>query len=92
MTARPLSIRVLNGKQKSRETTPERTAETELLRRAQAGDAIYPGAFVAHWIQGILYYDVPAWIFALAYTVFAMLVIASWFWIRPRPIRTDKGA
>lgn len=62
----------------------------EMWLRTQAGDAVYPGAFVAHWMQRILYYDLPAWVFALAYTIFAVLVLASWFWIRPRPIRTDK--
>lgn len=63
----------------------------EMWLRAQAGDTIYPGAFVAHWVQRILYYDLPVWVFALGYTVFAVLVLASWFWIRPRPIRTNKG-
>jgi len=62
----------------------------EMWLRSQAGDAVYPGAFVAHWVQGILYYDVPAWVFALSYTLFGALVLASWYWIRPRPIRTDK--
>jgi uncharacterized protein DUF2784 len=64
----------------------------EMWLRVQAGDAVYPGAFVAHWLQRILYYDLPAWVFALAYTVFALLVLASWIWIRPRPIRNNKGA
>jgi hypothetical protein len=63
----------------------------EMWLRSKAGDAVYPGAFVAHWVQRILYYDAPAWVFALCYTIFGALVLASWFWIRPRPIRTSKG-
>jgi hypothetical protein len=63
----------------------------EMWLREQAGDAIYPGAFMAHWVQRILYYDVPAWVFALCYTAFGALVVASWFWIRPRSTRTNKG-
>ena len=59
--------------------------------RTKAGDAVYPGAFVAHWVQRILYYDAPAWVFALLYTAFGALVVASWVWIRPRPTRTGKG-
>jgi hypothetical protein len=63
----------------------------EMWLRTEAGDAVYPGAFVAHWVQRILYYDAPAWVFALLYTAFGALVVASWIWIRPRPIRTGKG-
>jgi hypothetical protein len=63
----------------------------EMWLREKAGDAVYPGAFMAHWAQRILYYDVPAWVFAICYTAFGALVLASWFWIRPRPIRTNKG-
>ena len=63
----------------------------EMWLRDHAGDAVYPGAFVAHWVQRILYYDVPAWVFTLCYTIFAALVLASWFWIRPRPLKTIKG-
>lgn len=58
----------------------------EMWLRARAGDATYPGAFIAHWLERILYYDAPAWVFTLSYTVFGLLVLASWIWIRPRPI------
>lgn len=64
----------------------------EMWLRERAGDAVYPGAFVAHWVQRILYYDLPAWVFALGYTAFAVLVVASWYWVRPGPIKTNKGA
>ena len=63
----------------------------EMWLRTKAGDAVSPGAFVAHWVQRILYYDAPAWVFALIYTAFGALVVASWVWIRPLPIRTGKG-
>ncbi len=63
----------------------------EMWLRTKAGDAVYPGAFIAHWMQRILYYDAPAWVFALCYTIFGALVLASWFWIGPRPIRTNTG-
>jgi len=64
----------------------------EMWLRDQAGDAVYPGAFMAHWAQRILYYDLPAWVFALCYTVFGILVVASWYWVRPDPITTNEGA
>ncbi len=56
----------------------------EMRLRARAGDATYDGAFVAHWIERLLYYRAPDWVFVLLYTAFAGLVVASWFWVRPR--------
>ena len=53
------------------------------LRRA-AGDPGYEGSFVAHWLSELIYYEAPWWIFVVAYTAFAMLVVTSWFWVRPR--------
>ncbi|MEM7281235.1 MAG: DUF2784 domain-containing protein [Pseudomonadota bacterium] len=52
--------------------------------RAKAGGAVYSGTFISHWLQTLLYYDAPPWIFAVCYTVFGLLVVASWFWVRPR--------
>lgn len=62
----------------------------EMWLRAKAGDVVYPGSFIAHWVEQILYYDAPAWVFTLCYTVFGLLVLASWIWIRPHPIRTNQ--
>ena len=57
----------------------------EMALRAKAGDATYPGSFIAHWVGELLYYRAPAWVFVVSYTVFGALVLASWFWVRPRP-------
>jgi hypothetical protein len=62
---------------------PLTTWEMEL--RSQAGDAVYAGTFISHWLQEILYYQAPAWVFVVCYTTFGLLVVLSWFWIRPRP-------
>ncbi len=59
----------------------------EMALRSRAGESVYPGAFVAHWLETMLYYDAPQWVFAVCYTAFGVLVIASWFWIRPRSFR-----
>ena len=56
----------------------------EMALRERAGDAVYPGAFIGHWLERLLYYRAPVWVFAAAYTAFGALVAASWFWIRPR--------
>ena len=56
----------------------------EMSLRAQAGDATYKGAFVAQWVERLLYYRAPDWVFVALYTAFGALVVASWFWVRPR--------
>lgn len=58
--------------------------EWEMALRARAGDAVYEGSFVAHWLETLLYYRAPAWVFVVAYTLFAVGVVASWFLVRPR--------
>lgn len=56
----------------------------EMTLRDRAGDATYTGGFIAHWLERMLYFQAPNWVFALAYTCFAALVAASWVWVRPR--------
>jgi hypothetical protein len=51
--------------------------------RARAGGEAYTQGFVEHWVQYLLFYDAPAWVFALAYTGFAALVV--WIWWRFPP-------
>jgi hypothetical protein len=67
----------------------------EMALREMAGDAVYSGAFVAHWLESMLYFQAPEWVFIVAHTLFGALVAASWYWVRPRPwvIRdTEKGS
>jgi hypothetical protein len=52
--------------------------------RTIAGDQTYTGTFIAHWLGQLLYYRAPDWVFVLLYTAFGALVVASWFWVRPR--------
>jgi hypothetical protein len=40
-------------------------------------------SFVAQWIQRILFYDFPEWVFTIAYVLFTLVVAVSWFCIRP---------
>jgi multisubunit Na+/H+ antiporter MnhB subunit len=64
---------------------PLTTLETGLRQRA--GDAPYAGSFIAHWLEALLYYRAPAWIFMVCYTVFGAVVALSWYYIRPRPFQ-----
>ncbi len=56
----------------------------EIQLRAKAGQTIYDGSFISHWLGELLYYDAPAWVFTFAYTSFGLLVLLSWIWVRPR--------
>jgi hypothetical protein len=65
----------------------------EMGLRLQAGGATYSGTFVSHWLQTLLYYQAPPWVFIVCYSVFGALVLVSWFFVRPRSIfsrRTDE--
>ena len=57
----------------------------EMILRADAGSAGYEGSFIGYWLGRVLYYQAPPWVFVVAYTVFGMLVLACWVWVRPRP-------
>jgi polyferredoxin len=56
----------------------------EMNLRKMAGDSVYEGSFITHWLQTLLYYRAAEWVFVLLYTLFGALVIASWYWVRPR--------
>ena len=56
----------------------------EMSLRARAGTASYTGGFVEHWLQSLLYYTAPPWAFVMAYTLFALLVLATWWYFPPR--------
>ncbi|MEM7363615.1 MAG: DUF2784 domain-containing protein [Pseudomonadota bacterium] len=62
------------------------TTLEQYLRR-QAGGATYEGSYIAHWVSELLFLDFPTWVFTVIYTVFGLLVVASWLWIRPRGFR-----
>lgn len=56
----------------------------EMALRERAGDVVYAGSFISHWLESLLYFQAPAWVFAACYTGFGIVVIASWLWVRPR--------
>jgi hypothetical protein len=56
----------------------------EMWLREKAGAASYRGSFIEYWLQRLLYYDAPPWVFILAYTLFGLLVLASWWYFPPR--------
>jgi Protein of Unknown function (DUF2784) len=50
---------------------------------ALRGNATEQG-FVQRWLAQLLYYDWQPWIFNLIYAAFALLVIATWWFVPPR--------
>lgn len=59
----------------------------EMKLRERAGDATYAGTFIAHWLHAVLFFEAPAWVFTLGYTLFGLAVAGSWMIFRPRPFR-----
>jgi uncharacterized protein DUF2784 len=48
-------------------------------------------SFIARWIHRAMFYDLPEWMFTVAYCVFAAAVIATWWWIRPLPSKKRRA-
>jgi len=59
--------------------------------RETAGGDTYPGTFVGFYLQKIIYYDLPIWVFAIIYTVFAALALVTWIIWPPRWPRRNSG-
>ncbi len=55
--------------------------ETELRRKA--GEQGYDGGFIEYWLNALLYYSAPAWVFTVVYTGFGALVAATLFYYPP---------
>jgi hypothetical protein len=66
---------------------PLTTLEMWLRTRAEAG--AYSGGFIQHWLQALLYWEAPGWVFALAYSAFALAVALAW-WRFP-PVRNRRA-
>lgn len=53
--------------------------------RAQAGTLAYGRkGFIEHWLQALIYFEAPLWVFTAAYTGFAVLVALAWWRFPPR--------
>lgn len=55
------------------------------LRRSAGAQAYADMSFIGHWINRLLYYDIPLWQAHLAYVAFALLVV--WSFLRHPPRR-----
>ena len=56
----------------------------EMWLREEAGMASYQESFIAHWVQRVIYYEAPQWVFIWIYTLFGLLVAATWWRYPPK--------
>lgn len=64
----------------------------EQALRQQAGQAGYAESFIEHWLSRLIFFNAPAWVFVLLYTLFGVLVLLTWWWIPPRWTRPTPPA
>ena len=55
----------------------------EMAVREKAGAETYSGSLIQYWLQSLLYYSAPEWVFIVCYTAFGGFALASWFIVRP---------
>ena len=51
----------------------------EMWLRDQANVETYSGSFFQHWLQQLIYFDLPSWAFMVGYALFALMVVVIWF-------------
>lgn len=56
----------------------------ESALREAGGANGYERSFVEHWLQRLLFYEAPAWVFTAVYTGFALGVVALWWRYPPK--------
>jgi Protein of Unknown function (DUF2784) len=62
----------------------------EKALRLRAGQESYPGAFIGYWAHRLTFYQAPAWVFTLCYTLFGVAVLGTFVlapprWRKPQP-------
>ena len=63
--------------------------ESELRRKA--GVQGYEGGFIEYWLQTLIYYSAPTWVFTLVYTLFGVVIAVSFVCYPPQKSRIRKG-
>jgi hypothetical protein len=58
--------------------------------REKAGQAGYEHSFIEYWVQRLLHYEGPLWVFGVLYTVFGVLVAWAW-WRFPPTARSVRN-
>jgi polyferredoxin len=56
----------------------------EIWLRGKARTTTYTGSFIEYWLQRILYYEAPSWVFTVGYSLFGLVVVVTWWYFPPR--------
>lgn len=56
----------------------------EYRLRLVAGQTPQDLGFIAYWTRELLFYDAPAWVFTVIYSLFGLLVALAWLAYAPR--------
>lgn len=67
---------------------PLTTLENSL--RLRAGQPGYAGAFVAYWLDSLIFYRAPGWVFIALYAAFTLAVVLA-FWLVPPRRESDSS-
>lgn len=59
--------------------------------RKQSGQSVYDGDFIAIWLQNLIFFDAPPWVFTCGYTLFGLGVFGT-LWLSPPSWRTAIGS
>jgi hypothetical protein len=66
----------------------------ENMLRVKGGEAGYSRDFVGYWLDSLIFYQAPPWVFTIAYLTFGALVIVT-FWLVPMQwptVRVSRSA
>ena len=61
---------------------PLTTLENSL--RARAGQPRYAGAFIGYWLDRLIFFSAPGWVFIALYATFTLAVILTFWLVPPR--------
>jgi hypothetical protein len=60
------------------------------LRELAGATGGYQGSFIQHWVHRLIFFDASQGVFTVIYIAFFALVLASFWWVKPR--RPARGA
>lgn len=52
--------------------------------RTRSGVPAYERSFISHWLERLIFFSAPEWVFTLVYTSFAVIVVLTWLAYPPR--------
>jgi len=64
----------------------------EKYLRLKGGGDIYADSFVGHWVQELIFYRAPPWVFTVCYCLFGAVVLATLVLAPPNRPRALKRA